>query len=59
MQTVTFKHYSLVPNNDKVLVYNGPDAFQPIYVADDMNSAKAFVTAYRNGVTWAVLASFA
>lgn len=51
----TFKGYELVPADDGVEVYDPRTPAKPMYVAADVTRAKRWVSAYRDGVTWAVL----
>lgn len=53
----TFKHYNLVPAVDGVAVHDPRWPTNALYVAANSADARRWISAYRDGVTWAVQAA--
>lgn len=53
----TYKHYQFNKTADGVAVFDPRWPAKPVYVAADVARAKRWVAAFRDGVTWAVLAA--
>jgi hypothetical protein len=51
----TFKNYDMVRTANGVEVFDPRWPDKPVYVAADTEQAKRWVSAFRDGATWAVM----
>jgi len=54
---MTYKHFNLVRGLSGVSVHDPRWPDNALYVADSVEAARRWISAYRDGVTWAVQAA--